>query len=447
MKKLLLLSFGLCLLNYVANAQAFIENFESYSVGSLVGQGNWVANTKYSGVPIKVEDFGAAHGGKVVHIKPGGVAGDGPVIPFNNSSLNLATTGTGTIYVSFLVQFNALPTGANGNYFFYLADMSSDPNNTDGRGRLYAKPDPTASGKFAFGAIASSNVVGDITYTPYIYEIGKTYLIIEKYTKYTGSGGTSKIGTDNLSLWISETTISGGETSPTVISEKEADGTATVSKKEISGVGFRTMESSYDIVIDNIKVDLSWSNVLSPVVPLPVKLTSFTGQNQNNHIQLNWATASEQGNSHFEVLRSGDGKNFNVLTTVSGKGTTTQISNYSYIDANPLPGTNYYQLRQVDYDGKSENSGIIAIKNTLQIAKMSVSTSSDQDYIKLFIMSAVDEVAEVRINGVSGNRITSQKTILKKGGNIIQLPLKTLNGIYMVDLISTTQHLSTKFVK
>src|SRR5690606_29419374 len=183
-------------------------------------------------------------------------------------------------------------------------------------------------------------------------------------------------------------------------------------------------------------------------VPLPVQLTSFSGQKQSNHIQLNWTTASEQGNSHFEVLRSENGKNFHVLTTVSGKGTTTQISNYSYIDANPLPGTNYYQLRQVDYDGKSEKSDIIAVKSTLEtITAMSVSVPSDQDYIKLFIFSTVNEAAEVHINGVLGNHIASQKIHLTKGENVVQVPVKAANGIYLANLVSETQHIRAKFVK
>ncbi|MDA9555855.1 hypothetical protein N9R54_06450, partial [Pelobium sp.] len=41
---------------------------------------------------------------------------------------------------------------------------------------------------------------------------------------------------------------------------------------------------------------------------LPVKLASFSGQKQGETIQLNWTTVSEKNNSHFDVLRSIDGK-------------------------------------------------------------------------------------------------------------------------------------------
>lgn len=444
MKKLLLMVFSLSLIGNAINAQTLEENFDAYGEGNLAGQGNWVDNPKYPASPTDPSTTDpitvgvpGLNGTKAVYISPGTSNGSGPVIPFADGGKLTKNATSGSIYVSFLVKFNALPSSTTDNYFFYLADMSASPISTDGRGRIYTRSDGT---KYAFGAIASSNSTTDLTYTDYKYEVGKTYLVVEKYEKTSG--------VDKVSLWIFDQTVTGGTLIIPPIPDFSSGDTETgMSKKEVSGVGFRRMNASYDIIIDDVIVNTAWGAVSGTEVPLPVKLTSFTGQKQNNHIQLNWTTASEQGNSHFEVLRSGDGKNFNILTTVKGKGTTAQISNYSYTDVNPSPEINYYQLRQVDYDGKSENSEIIAIKNTLQIAKMSVSTSSDQDYIKLFIMSAVDEVAEVRINGVSGNRITSQKTILKKGENIIQLPLKALNGIYMVDLISTTQHLSTKFVK
>lgn len=434
MKKLLLLSFGLFLTSYMANAQLFSENFESYNAGDLVGKGNWVANPKYAGVGIQVSASGI-NGNRAAYINPGGSSGDGPVVPFNNSNISLTTNGTGTIYVSFLVKFGALPTNStNGSYFFYLADMGADPINTDGRGRLYAKLDPGASGKFAFGAIGSSNSANDITYTGFNYEIGKTYMIIEKYEK-SASGVADKV-----SLWISNTTISGLETAPTVFNASES----SISKKAISGIGFRTMESTYNIMIDDIKVDPTWAGVIGTNVPLPVTLTSFTGTPQNNSIRLNWTTASEQSNSHFDVLRSDDGKVFNILTTLTGKGTTQQTSNYTYTDANPFSGTNYYQLRQVDLDGKSELSKIIAIKAIPEETSLSVYASDT--YTEVSNYSLVNQKATIRIYSIAGNQISEQTIDLAKGHNSIQIPLELQASVYVATLSTGSETISTKFI-
>jgi hypothetical protein len=94
---------------------------------------------------------------------------------------------------------------------------------------------------------------------------------------------------------------------------------------------------------------------------LPVELISFTGKAQNARtVKLEWATASEVNNKGFEVLHSTTGNNFKVVFFADGKGTTDIISRYSF--EHTTDGTNYYQLRQVDYDGESEMSDILVVE-------------------------------------------------------------------------------------
>lgn len=96
---------------------------------------------------------------------------------------------------------------------------------------------------------------------------------------------------------------------------------------------------------------------------LPVELSSFTGIQKNDIVQLNWTTTSESNNSHFNVLRSTDGVDFSVLTTIKGMGTTNQPTNYKYTDINNPNESKYYKLNQFDYDGKVNESKIIYLKN------------------------------------------------------------------------------------
>ncbi len=95
--------------------------------------------------------------------------------------------------------------------------------------------------------------------------------------------------------------------------------------------------------------------------PLPVTLVSFEGQVQEDGVELNWVTASEVNNSHFEVERSTDGENFEQIGRVEGFGTTTVTQGYSFMDANTVSGVVYYRLRQVDFDGAFEYSKIITV--------------------------------------------------------------------------------------
>jgi len=104
---------------------------------------------------------------------------------------------------------------------------------------------------------------------------------------------------------------------------------------------------------------------------LPITLESFTGYAENGVHYLEWVTSSEINNDYFELQRSIDGLNYEVLTTVEGAGTTTDRQSYSYIDVSPVFGKNYYRLVQVDIDGKRHDEGdIILLENTNQLEKM-----------------------------------------------------------------------------
>lgn len=90
--------------------------------------------------------------------------------------------------------------------------------------------------------------------------------------------------------------------------------------------------------------------------PVPVSWYEFNAIKLESKIQLDWSTASEINNSHFEIQRSTDGENWQILGQQSGKGNSSDISDYSFLDANPNIGVNYYRIKQIDFDGKSSFS-------------------------------------------------------------------------------------------
>ncbi len=93
--------------------------------------------------------------------------------------------------------------------------------------------------------------------------------------------------------------------------------------------------------------------------PVPVELTNFSSQICDQGIELNWSTATESNNARFEVERSSDKIQFNLTGSVDGAGTTTEPENYTFIDILPLPGINYYRLKQIDFSGDYQFSDII----------------------------------------------------------------------------------------
>src|SRR5690606_7492371 len=86
--------------------------------------------------------------------------------------------------------------------------------------------------------------------------------------------------------------------------------------------------------------------------PLPITLTTFTArQLEATKVTLDWTTASEENNDYFAIEYSADGRHFDELGMVRGAGSTTTSQHYSFIHHHPVAGSNYYRLRQVDFDG------------------------------------------------------------------------------------------------
>ena len=100
--------------------------------------------------------------------------------------------------------------------------------------------------------------------------------------------------------------------------------------------------------------------------PLPVELILFTATNTAQQgVALHWVTASEKNSHSFVVERSADGKIFHRLGTLAAAGSTQARTTYDLTDEQPLSGTSYYRLRQVDLDGTTTYSPVRNVKRGL----------------------------------------------------------------------------------
>jgi hypothetical protein len=59
------------------------------------------------------------------------------------------------------------------------------------------------------------------------------------------------------------------------------------------------------------------------------------------------------------IQRSSDKVDFNEVAFVNGKGTITEVNDYEYVDVISAPGTYYYRLKQIDFDGSFNYSNVI----------------------------------------------------------------------------------------
>ncbi len=97
--------------------------------------------------------------------------------------------------------------------------------------------------------------------------------------------------------------------------------------------------------------------------PLPVELLSFTAERVGeSEVALDWSTATEHNNAGFEVWRMVEGEDaFTKIAWVDGQGDSRTTTYYALPDANAARTASYYQLKQLDHDGRATWSPIVAV--------------------------------------------------------------------------------------
>jgi hypothetical protein len=94
--------------------------------------------------------------------------------------------------------------------------------------------------------------------------------------------------------------------------------------------------------------------------PLPLVLNLFNAKPKQTAIQLDWVVGNNHQQQQYILERGANAQTFETITTVSAKQGTT-AADYVYDDAKPLNGWNYYRLRAIGTDGKSNSSSIIKV--------------------------------------------------------------------------------------
>jgi hypothetical protein len=170
---------------------------------------------------------------------------------------------------------------------------------------------------------------------------------------------------------------------------------------------------------------------------LPVVLSDFKVAEKGSSVAITWTTATELNSSHFVVERSTDGKDWVAIGTIQAAGNVSVEQNYSFIDAAPADGANYYRLRIVDID----NSSVLSLIKTatFKSTELVIVTGPNPatSFLNIKVSAPGNQPYRLRLVNRSGQVVYDQKQM----ASTQRLQLNVSNyaeGTYFVEVSNTS---------
>ena len=181
--------------------------------------------------------------------------------------------------------------------------------------------------------------------------------------------------------------------------------------------------------------------------PLPIDLLSFDVRKEDHAVRIDWTTASEINNDYFIIERTDDFNNIEVVQTIKGAGNSNEILNYFIYDNQPLSGTSYYRLTQVDYDGQQEVFDWKSVNfEENKEAKLSVYPNPSKAGKTTLRLENIKGTTQIDVLDIAGRIIYHQTTELIENNNQIHLNLNLSAGVYFIRTTNNNNTLTQRLI-
>ncbi|MFK7921338.1 MAG: DUF1501 domain-containing protein [Bacteroidia bacterium] len=218
-----------------------------------------------------------------------------------------------------------------------------------------------------------------------------------------------------------------------------------------------TFEQNKLPLINDNYVDLATGKTLDFIadpacdtaVSFPVEFLGFdVNLTEDWEALCQWSTASEKDNQGFVVERSPDGNLFQPIGQVEAVGNSNEITQYSFIDSDPLDGRSYYRVKQIDLDGAfsyTEVESLVLDSNRAQVdCQFFPNPVVDRLQIKCNANTSIG-TAKLRLSKMNGATLELKDVNISAGENLFSIQFgKYSPGIYFVEIFSYTQGAAVK---
>jgi len=176
---------------------------------------------------------------------------------------------------------------------------------------------------------------------------------------------------------------------------------------------------------------------------LPVKFGTVSATTVGNSVKVSWESLSEVNVASYVVEGSTDGISFTAKGTVIAKG----ASDYSFVDADPSAGVNYYRIKEVDNNGAATYSGVVSAKE-IATSSLSIYPNPVANKQLNFVVNTGAANYILKVTNILGQSVLT-RTVSHNGGTTsysLSLPANIKAGTYFVKLSNGVTQLNKTII-
>src|SRR4029078_3413955 len=177
--------------------------------------------------------------------------------------------------------------------------------------------------------------------------------------------------------------------------------------------------------------------VFTPAVVLPVTFTSIKAYLKDKSINVEWKVENEMNMKQYEVEKSVNGTQFISLAVKEASANGSRSAIYVSTDFSPVEGYNYYRVKSVDVNGKTEYTGVVKVlMGTIKQDIMIYPNPITDGVIHLQLMNQPEGRYGIRLLNKLGQLILSRQFSHAEGSSteVIKWDYNLAHGVYQLEV-------------
>lgn len=233
-----------------------------------------------------------------------------------------------------------------------------------------------------------------------------------------------------------------------------------ITKRGDKYVGYTSKDSSVWVAVDSINIAMGSfayagiaytthnNGVLGTAIvdhvslinkdALAIALGTLKGQNINNaSALLQWISSDENAGDKMDIERSDDGVHYSSLGNVpviTGAG----VHSYTFTDAHPLPGINYYRVAQASAAGTLKYSNVLPLSFNTYSFNIYPNPAKNQLFVRYSDDWGAGKTINIQLINTAGQVVYQHNIVTQGAANtiVLNLPPSIAGGIYVVQAIN-----------